>query len=189
MCGEGTKFFTGVSRAAKSLLYRHDKPNEPTKKGPLPIVLFESPFIPVSTVSKGHPSLVSLGSNVCDSGSKESYIDVLERLLHIVIVPPLIVYVDSPVDITLYGTQISIAQLSHIHVPISFTFLYFTQKGTFLFDRTAKYEKLFKVQWTGTYLTPLSKPVAGEILKDREIGTNPLADRMASIVMLFAGGN
>ncbi len=43
--------------------------------------------------------------------------------------------------------------------------------------------------WTGTYLTPLSKPVAGEILKDREIGTNPLADRMASLVMLFAGGN
>jgi hypothetical protein len=31
--------------------------------------------------------------------------------------------------------------------------------------------------------------VAGEVLKDREIGTNPLADRMASVVMLFAGGN
>ncbi len=43
--------------------------------------------------------------------------------------------------------------------------------------------------WTGTYLTPLNKPVAGEIPKDREIGTNPLADRMASIVMLFDGGN
>ncbi len=46
----------------------------------------------------------------------------------------------------------------------------------------------FTDRWTGTYLTPLSKPVAGEIPKDREIGTNPLADRMASIVMLFAGG-
>ncbi len=34
----------------------------------------------------------------------------------------------------------------------------------------------FKYQWTGTNLTPLSKPVAGEILKDREIGTNPLAN-------------
>ena len=44
-------------------------------------------------------------------------------------------------------------------------------------------------RWTGTYLTPLSKLVAGEILKDREVGTNPPADRIASIVMLFARGN
>ncbi len=47
----------------------------------------------------------------------------------------------------------------------------------------------FHSQWTGTYLTPLSKPVASEIPKDREIGTNTLADSMASIVMLFAGGS
>jgi hypothetical protein len=47
-------------RLNKNLLYRHDKPNEPTKEGPLLIVLFESPFTSVSTVSRGHPSLVSL---------------------------------------------------------------------------------------------------------------------------------
>jgi hypothetical protein len=47
-------------RQNKNLLYRHDKPNEPTKKGPLSFVLFESPFTSVSTVSRGRPSLVSL---------------------------------------------------------------------------------------------------------------------------------
>jgi hypothetical protein len=41
-------------------LYQHDKPNEPTKKGALSFVLFEYPFASVSTVSRGHPSLVSL---------------------------------------------------------------------------------------------------------------------------------
>jgi hypothetical protein len=41
-----------------------DEPNEPTKKGPLSFVLFESPFISVSRVSKSHPSLVSLGFTV-----------------------------------------------------------------------------------------------------------------------------
>jgi hypothetical protein len=41
-------------------LYRHDKTNEPTKEGFLSFVLFESPFTQVSTVSRGHPSLVSL---------------------------------------------------------------------------------------------------------------------------------
>ncbi len=44
----------------KNLVHFHDKPNEPTKKGPLSFVLFESPFTSVSTVSRGHPSLVSL---------------------------------------------------------------------------------------------------------------------------------
>jgi hypothetical protein len=44
----------------KYLLYLHDKPNEPTREGPLSFVLFESPFPLVSTVSRGHPSLVSL---------------------------------------------------------------------------------------------------------------------------------
>jgi hypothetical protein len=47
-------------RKDKNLLYRHDKANEPTKAGPLSFVLFESPFTSVSTVSRGHPSLVSL---------------------------------------------------------------------------------------------------------------------------------
>ncbi len=47
----------------KTLFYRQDKPNEPTKKGTLSFVLFESPFTSVSTVSRGHPSLVSLAIN------------------------------------------------------------------------------------------------------------------------------
>jgi hypothetical protein len=43
-------------RQNKHLLYRHDKPNEEPRKD-----LFHlSPFTLVSTVSKGHPSLVSL---------------------------------------------------------------------------------------------------------------------------------
>jgi hypothetical protein len=47
-------------RQDKNLIYQHDKPNEPTKEGPLPFVLFEPPFTSVSTVSRGHHSLVSL---------------------------------------------------------------------------------------------------------------------------------
>jgi hypothetical protein len=43
-------------RQDKNLLYWHDKPNEPTKERHLSFVLFES----VSTVSRGHTSLVSL---------------------------------------------------------------------------------------------------------------------------------
>ncbi len=44
----------------KNLMYRHKKPNKPTKDGPLSYVLLESPFASVSTV-RGHRSLVSLG--------------------------------------------------------------------------------------------------------------------------------
>jgi hypothetical protein len=40
-------------------LHRLDEFNEPTKEEPLSFVLFESPFSSVSTVSRGHPSLVS----------------------------------------------------------------------------------------------------------------------------------
>jgi len=48
-------------RQNKNLLYRQDKPNKPTKEGHLLfVVLFESPFPVVSTVSRGHPSIVSL---------------------------------------------------------------------------------------------------------------------------------
>jgi hypothetical protein len=50
------------SRQNKNLLNWHEKPNEPTKEGPLSFVLFESPFTSVSTVSRGHPSLVSLAT-------------------------------------------------------------------------------------------------------------------------------
>ncbi len=44
----------------KSLLYRHEKHNDPTKEGPLSYVLQESPCASVSTVGRAHPSLVSL---------------------------------------------------------------------------------------------------------------------------------
>jgi hypothetical protein len=44
----------------KNHLYRHDKPNEPIKEGPLSFVFFESPCTSVSTISRRHPSLVSL---------------------------------------------------------------------------------------------------------------------------------
>jgi hypothetical protein len=50
-------------RQNKILLYRHGKPNEPTKEGPLSFVLFESQFTSVSTVSRGHPSQVSLAKS------------------------------------------------------------------------------------------------------------------------------
>ncbi len=40
-------------RQNKNLFYRHDKLDEPTKKGPLSFVLLESPFTSVSTVSSG----------------------------------------------------------------------------------------------------------------------------------------
>ncbi len=64
----GKKYFVlghlGQPRQNKNLLYRHDKPREPTKKGPLFFVLFKSPFTSVSTVSRGYPSLVETEVNV-----------------------------------------------------------------------------------------------------------------------------
>ncbi len=42
-------------------MYRHDEPNEPTKEGHLSYVLPESPSASVSTVSRGHLSLVFSG--------------------------------------------------------------------------------------------------------------------------------
>jgi hypothetical protein len=47
-------------RQDQNLLYCHDEPSKPTKEGPLSYVLLESPFVSVSAVSRGHPSLVSL---------------------------------------------------------------------------------------------------------------------------------
>jgi hypothetical protein len=49
-----------AAKAEQNFLYRADKPNEPIKEGPLSFVLFESTFTSVSTVNRGHPSLVSL---------------------------------------------------------------------------------------------------------------------------------
>jgi hypothetical protein len=45
-------------RKNKNLLNQHDKPNKPTKEGPLSFVILESPFTSVSTV-RGHPPLYS----------------------------------------------------------------------------------------------------------------------------------
>jgi hypothetical protein len=49
-------------RQTKNLLICPDKPYKPTKEGPLSFILFESPFASVSTVSRGHPSVVYLDS-------------------------------------------------------------------------------------------------------------------------------
>jgi hypothetical protein len=48
-------------------LYRNE-PNEPTREGPLSYVLLESPFASVSTVGRGHPSLVSLVTSLFREG-------------------------------------------------------------------------------------------------------------------------
>jgi hypothetical protein len=50
-----------LTRAAeagqKSLLYRHDKPKEPTKEGPFSYVFQDSPFASVSTIGRDHPMM------------------------------------------------------------------------------------------------------------------------------------
>ncbi len=58
-------YSTGPTRetlAEQKFLYRHDKSNEPTKKGPPSFAFFESTFISVSTAGRGQPSLVSLNT-------------------------------------------------------------------------------------------------------------------------------
>jgi hypothetical protein len=59
----------GQPRRDTNLLYRHDKPNEPNKEGPLSFVVLslKSPFTSVSTVSSAHPSLFSLVSTIMES--------------------------------------------------------------------------------------------------------------------------
>ncbi len=47
-------------RQDKNFMYWHDEHNELTKEGPLSNVLPESPSASVSTVSRGHLSIVSL---------------------------------------------------------------------------------------------------------------------------------
>jgi hypothetical protein len=54
----GKNYFVGLLEQPmqnKNILYQHDKANEPTKKGPLSFVFFESPFTSVSTVSREPP--------------------------------------------------------------------------------------------------------------------------------------
>jgi hypothetical protein len=50
-------YWADSSSQNKNLFYLH---NEPTKEGHLSFVLLESPFLSVSTVSRGQPSLVFL---------------------------------------------------------------------------------------------------------------------------------
>jgi len=75
MCREenSTVFCTVLTIAAKAekhLLHQHHEPNKPTKERPL--------FISFSTVSRGHPSLVSLGgilyATVCSPAALSSMI-------------------------------------------------------------------------------------------------------------------
>jgi hypothetical protein len=61
----------------KNLMYRHDKPNKPTKERLLSYVLLESPFASVSTVSRGHRSLDSL-----DQPEKTRFLDSTLLTLH-----------------------------------------------------------------------------------------------------------
>ncbi len=57
MYGEGKNFVMGRLEQPRQA---EQKLKEPTKEGPFSFVLFESPFTSVSTVSTGHPFLVSL---------------------------------------------------------------------------------------------------------------------------------
>jgi hypothetical protein len=54
LLGDGDKGIE-IVYGEKNILYRHNKPNESTKKGPLSVVLFESPFTSVSTSQQGPP--------------------------------------------------------------------------------------------------------------------------------------
>jgi hypothetical protein len=51
---------------------RHNEPSEPTKKGPISFVLLVSPFTSNSTVSRCHPSLVSLVNSHRREGKRYS---------------------------------------------------------------------------------------------------------------------
>jgi hypothetical protein len=75
-------FCTGPTeqlRQNKNLLYRHDKPNEPTKKGHLSFVLFESPFTSVSTVSRGHPSFSLIQTEVGFNNGSDCALRIMYR--------------------------------------------------------------------------------------------------------------
>jgi hypothetical protein len=64
VCGEDSIYvllgWLEQPRQDKNLFYQHNEPNEPTSEGHLSYVLLESQFSSVSTVNRGHPSLVSM---------------------------------------------------------------------------------------------------------------------------------
>jgi hypothetical protein len=53
-----TELNTYSSQGRTEISYQHNKHKEPNKEGHLSFVLLESPFTSVSTVMRGHPSLV-----------------------------------------------------------------------------------------------------------------------------------
>jgi hypothetical protein len=71
----------------KIVLYRHDEPNEPTKEGPALFVLHKtkSPFASVSTVSRGHPYLVSLVATNADKLTQSIKRKSLEQTIEYVL--------------------------------------------------------------------------------------------------------
>ncbi len=76
---------TGPTRAAKAeqkLWYLYDKPNEPTKEGPLSFVLYSlSPHSPQFQHSAGAtPPLVSFSLSVADTGTYTMYTSVFAFL-------------------------------------------------------------------------------------------------------------
>ncbi len=80
--GEGKKIFcTGRTGAAKNLFCRHDKPNKPTMERPRSFVLLESPLASVSTVCRGHPSLVSINLRLVLMKSHFSGLDPRQQTL------------------------------------------------------------------------------------------------------------
>ncbi len=60
--GKKTLYWVALSSQGKTNISCTDtmSPTEPSKEGPLPYVLLESPFASVSAVSRAHPSVVSL---------------------------------------------------------------------------------------------------------------------------------
>jgi hypothetical protein len=61
-------------RKNRNLLNRQDEPIKPSKEGPLSFVILESPFTSVSTVGRGHPSLVCPSESVYTNiGSTKDY--------------------------------------------------------------------------------------------------------------------
>ncbi len=67
-------------RQDKNLLCQHVEPNEPTKEGLPPFVLFKSPFVWISTVNRarGDPSQVSQGASFL--GVNYNLLETLRKL-------------------------------------------------------------------------------------------------------------
>jgi hypothetical protein len=81
-------FCTEPTRAAKAeqkSLVSARQAQQTNKEGPLSLVLFESPFASVSTVSRGHPSLASLGETIEDIGFVKCKVKKNKQLLMMIL--------------------------------------------------------------------------------------------------------